>query len=61
MRINEALWTVEDAAEFFGVTTRTLYDWRARRYGPRAKKVGRYLRYEPEEVRRWVASLDGAV
>ena len=29
MRINEALWTVEDTAAFFGVTVRTMYDWRA--------------------------------
>lgn len=38
----------------------TLYDWRCKRYGPKAKKVGRYLRYEAAVVRQWFADLDAA-
>lgn len=40
MRVNEPLWSVEDVAAYFGVSMRTLYDWRARGYGPHAKKMG---------------------
>lgn len=57
MRINEPLWSVDDVATYLAVSTRTLYDWRARGYGPRALKTGRYLRYDPAEVRRWLDSL----
>ena len=57
MRIKHRLWTVEDVAEFLGIPVRTLYDWRGRGYGPPAKKVGRYLRYDPAEVQRWFDSL----
>lgn len=61
MQIKQRLWTVEDVAEFLGVPVRTLYDWRGRGYGPTAKKVGRYLRYDPAEVERWFDSLGGDV
>lgn len=60
MQIKERLWTVQDVAEFLGVPVATLYDWRCKGYGPRAKKVGRYLRYEPSVVRQWFADLDDA-
>jgi hypothetical protein len=33
-------------------------DWRCRRYGPPAKKVARYLRYEQDKARQWFAELD---
>jgi predicted DNA-binding transcriptional regulator AlpA len=58
MEIRPRLWTVQDVADYLGVPVRTLYDWRCRDYGPRARKVGRYLRYEPAEVRHWLESLD---
>ncbi|MHA6793163.1 helix-turn-helix transcriptional regulator [Pseudonocardia bannensis] len=58
MQIRERLWTVQDVAEFLGVPVGTLYDWRCKGYGPKAKKVGRYLRYEAEVVRQWFAELD---
>lgn len=58
MEIRSRLWTVQDVAGYLGVPVRTLYDWRCRDYGPRGRKVGRYLRYEPAEVRSWFDSLD---
>jgi predicted DNA-binding transcriptional regulator AlpA len=57
MMIRERLWTVQDVSSFLGVPVKTIYDWRTRRYGPPARKVGRYLRYEPDDVKRWFASL----
>jgi excisionase family DNA binding protein len=49
----DPLWTVEEVAEFLGVPVNTLYQWRYRRTGPRAGRVGRHLRYDPAEVRAW--------
>jgi predicted DNA-binding transcriptional regulator AlpA len=58
MQVRKRLWTVQDVAEFLGIPVGTLYDWRCKGYGPRAKKVGRYLRYEEDAVRQWFDQLD---
>jgi predicted DNA-binding transcriptional regulator AlpA len=50
----ETLWTVEDVSSFLGVPVATLYQWRYRRTGPRASRVGRHLRYDPADVRAWL-------
>lgn len=50
----DRLWTVEDVSTFLGVPVGTLYQWRHRRTGPRAAKVGRHLRYDPADVRSWL-------
>ncbi|MEV4810272.1 helix-turn-helix transcriptional regulator [Micromonospora avicenniae] len=50
----ERLWTVQDVAAFLGVPVGTLYQWRYRRTGPRAARVGRHLRYDPADVRAWL-------
>lgn len=49
----DRLWTVEDVSTFLGVPVGTLYQWRHRRLGPPAAKVGRHLRYDPADVRSW--------
>ncbi len=54
----ERLWTVEDVAGFLGVPVKTLYQWRYQGYGPKGRRVGRYVRYNPDEVREWFESLD---
>jgi DNA-binding transcriptional MerR regulator len=51
---------VQEVADFLGVPPRSLYDWRLRGYGPPSKKIGRYLRYDPAALRRWLDSLDEA-
>ena len=61
MQIKPRLWTVQDVAEYLGVPVRTLYDWRCKGYGPRARKVGKYLRYEAAEVQRWFDELSDGV
>ncbi len=53
MKVKDPLWTVQDVAEFLNVPVGTLYDWRCKGYGPKGKRVGRYLRYEEETVRLW--------
>jgi hypothetical protein len=51
----EALWTVDEVATYLRLpSAETLYTWRKRKYGPAAARVGRYLRYDPAEVRAWL-------
>lgn len=52
----QPLWSIEDTSAWLGVPVATLYQWRSRRLGPRAYRVGRHLRYDPADVREW---LDG--
>lgn len=49
----DRLWSVEDVSAYLGIPVETLYQWRKRHYGPPAGRVGRYLRYEPADVRAW--------
>lgn len=57
----DALWTVEDAASYLRVPVKTLYQWKWRGQGPPVRKMGRHLRYDPAEVRRWFAALGSEV
>ncbi|MBI1758266.1 MAG: helix-turn-helix domain-containing protein, partial [Actinobacteria bacterium] len=47
------LWGVQDVADYLGVPPKTLYQWRSARYGPPARRVGKYLRYKPDDVVAW--------
>ncbi|WP_027344835.1 helix-turn-helix domain-containing protein [Hamadaea tsunoensis] len=47
------LWTVDDVSAYLGVPVETLYAWRKKRTGPPSGRVGKYLRYDPEQVRTW--------
>jgi len=53
IRSAERLWSAEDVSAFLGVPVESLYQWRKRKYGPPAARVGRYLRYDPADVRAW--------
>ncbi|MER5861229.1 helix-turn-helix domain-containing protein [Streptomyces sp900105245] len=35
----------------------TVYQWRRKGTGPRGFRVGRHLRFDPDDVRAWVQSL----
>jgi excisionase family DNA binding protein len=52
---DEQRWTIKEVSTFLRVPVGTLYQWRHRRTGPRASKVGRHLRYDPDEVRAWLS------
>ncbi len=54
--------TPEDLVEMFELpSVETVYQWRRKRTGPRGFRVGRHLRFDPEDVRAWVDSqLKGA-
>lgn len=53
----DRLWSVDDVAYFLGVPKTTLYMWRTEDKGPAARRVGRWLRYRPEDVHAWVHAL----
>jgi excisionase family DNA binding protein len=52
------LWTVRDVADYLQVPVQTLYSWRAQGYGPPARRMGKHLRYRPEDVTNWLDHLD---
>ncbi len=52
----EKLLSVEEVAEFLGVPVNTLYQWRHKGTGPTAFRVGRFLRYDPGDVREWLSA-----
>lgn len=47
------LWTVEETARYLRVPPATHYQWRYLGTGPKAGKVGRWLRYDPKDVIAW--------
>ena len=55
----DRLWTPEEVSAYLGgVPVSTLYQWRYKGTGPKSRRVGRYLRYRPEDVRAWVEKQD---
>jgi predicted DNA-binding transcriptional regulator AlpA len=54
----DCMWTPQDVSAYLRVPVATLYQWRRSGYGPRAQRVGKHLRWRPDAVRAWVASLD---
>jgi len=53
----EKMWTVDELAEFAGVSVTTLYHWRWQGKGPKAIKVGRFLRYPEGDIEKWLDEL----
>lgn len=54
MTARRPLATPEQVAEYLVVSINTVYDWRRRRTGPKASKVGIHLRYRWEDVDAWL-------
>ncbi len=57
--VSDRLMTVEEVADFLGVPVATLYQWRHKGTGPVAFRVGRFLRYDPSDVRVWLEAHAG--
>ena len=53
------LWSVEDLSDFLQVPVKTLYQWRLRGYGPKGRRIGKYVRYKESDVIEWVDSIGG--
>jgi predicted DNA-binding transcriptional regulator AlpA len=50
----DGLITTAELAAFLSLPAKTLCQWRYLGVGPKAFRIGRHLRYEPAEVRRWL-------
>jgi excisionase family DNA binding protein len=48
------LATVKDLAEYAGVPVKTVYEWNYRGTGPKAIRVGRYLRFRWDDIESWI-------
>lgn len=49
--------SVDDLAEELALPASTIYAWRARGRGPRAHKIGKYLKFRRPDVEAWLATL----
>lgn len=57
IRLPDRYLTPEDLVELFELPgVETVYQRRRKRIGPRGFRVGRHLRYDPDDVRAWVKS-----
>lgn len=56
----DRLWTTDEMAGSLGVPVNTVYQWRCKGYGPKARRIGRHLRWDPNTVRAWVEAQDVA-
>ena len=50
---DEPRWGITQVAQYLAVPVETLYQWRKHDYGPRAARIGRHLRYDPDGVREF--------
>ena len=53
-RMPKKLLSIEDLADYLNVEVTTVYRWNQLGTGPRYIKVGRYVRYRPEDVEVWL-------
>lgn len=51
-------YTIDDLAERYQVPVATVRYWRIRGEGPRAVKIGRFVRYPVAEVLAWERQLE---
>ncbi len=56
MTTGATLISAQALAEYLGVPLQTVYQWSHRGGGPPAIRVGRHLRYRPEQVEQWLDS-----
>lgn len=47
------LWGPKELAEFLGVPVQTIYQWRTKGYGPPGRRVGKHVKFRPEDVQAW--------
>jgi predicted DNA-binding transcriptional regulator AlpA len=57
---DESRWDIDDVATYLDVPVQTIYQWRKRKYGPPAAKLGKHLRFDPVAVRSWFAEQSKA-
>jgi excisionase family DNA binding protein len=52
--------SIGDLAERYGVTESTVRTWRRTGTAPVAHKIGRHVRFRPEDVARWESARSEA-
>jgi predicted DNA-binding transcriptional regulator AlpA len=52
--MNNQLWGIKELAEYLGIPQQTLYQWRTKGYGPPGRRIGKYVKYLPSDVERWI-------
>jgi excisionase family DNA binding protein len=53
----DRLWTPTEVADYLAIPLATLYRWRSTgSSAPEGIRIGRHLRFDPNEVRAWAAS-----
>lgn len=52
------LMSIHDVSDHLGIPVGTLYQWRTRGKGPKGLRMGRYVRYRPEDVETWIAQQE---
>jgi predicted DNA-binding transcriptional regulator AlpA len=57
--VQDRLWTAEETAAYLQIPKATLYQWRYLGIGPKAGRVGRHLRYDPQDVKAWFRRQQG--
>jgi excisionase family DNA binding protein len=53
----DTLFTEEEVAKQLHVSVASIRRWRLERRGPKFVKVGSLVRYRPEDLETWLASL----
>lgn len=48
------LWSHQETADFLGLPSSTLHQLNHKRVGPRSYKVGRWRKYDPQDVQAWL-------
>ena len=52
--MNDRLLSIEDLSTYLQVPVNTLYQWRKTGKGPAGFRVGKYVRYRPDDVETWI-------
>ena len=47
------LWEPTDVADYLGGPVQTVYQWRSRGFGPPGRRIGKHVRYKPDDVETW--------
>lgn len=48
------LMSPQEVADYLGVPVRSVYHWRHQGEGPAGFRVGKHVRYRPEDVDAWL-------
>lgn len=54
------LLTIDDLADYLSIPKNTLYQWRTRGKGPTGIRVGKHIRYRPEDIDTWLEEQGAA-